>query len=147
MASHRSYRARTAGEEDPTAPACGHTNLPKEYAAASEAHTNAAAHPHARRCIPAFALSIATSTLTKAHKREPTNNAAHGSSTGVGGGIGPVLPMFLTASARQIIDVAARTHQNPTESFSRSSLLLLTHATAPDPRARPRVVAPIYLVL
>ena len=126
---------------------CSHTNLPKEYAATSDAHRNDAAQPHARRRIPTFALSVATSTLTKAHNSAPKNSAAHGSSTGVGGGMGPVLPMFLTASARQIIDVAARTHQKLTESFSRSSLPLLTHTTLPDPRARPRVVAPIYLVL
>src|SRR5687767_16010668 len=48
VASHRSYRARTAGEEDPTS-ASSHTNLPKEYAATSDAHTNDAAQPHARR--------------------------------------------------------------------------------------------------
>ena len=142
MASHSVLpQARTAGEEDPSA-TCSHTNLPKEYAAASDAHTNDAAQPHARRRIPAFALSVATSTLTKAHNSAPTNNAAHGSSTGVGEGIGPVLPMFLNASARQIIDIAARTHQKPTESFSPSSLPLLTYATAFDPKSRPHVVAP-----
>src|SRR5215207_3038269 len=118
VASHRSYRTRTAGEEDPTA-ACSHTNLPKEYAATSDAHRNDTAQPHARRRIPAFALSVATSTLTKAHNREPTNNATHGSSTGVGGGIGPVLPMFLAASAKQTNDVpTTHGHHTLTESSS-----------------------------
>jgi hypothetical protein len=131
VASHRPYRIRTAGEEDPTAAACSHTNLPKEYAAASDAHRNAAAQPHARRCIPAFALSIATSTLTKAHNREPTNNAAHGSSTGVGGDIGPVLPMFLTASPREPNDLPrSHVHHKLTASFSHGSLPLRTSYTS-----------------
>ena len=85
--------------------ACSHTNLPKEYAATTDAHRNDAAQPHARRRIPPFALSVATSTLTKAHNSAPTNSAAHGSSTALGEGIGPVLPMFLVASAKQTDDV------------------------------------------
>src|ERR687890_135810 len=100
VVSHRSYRARTAGEEDLTV-ACSHTNLPKEYAATSDADRKDAAQPHARRRIPRFALSVATTTLTKAHNSTTTSRAAHGSPPGVGGGIGPVLPMFCAASARQ----------------------------------------------
>jgi hypothetical protein len=118
VASHRSYRARTAGKEDPTVD-CSHTNLPKAYAATSDAHTNDAAQPHARRRIPPFALSVATSTLTKAHNSAPKNSAAHGSSTGVGGGMGPVLPMFLVASAKQTDEVpTTHGHHKLTESSS-----------------------------
>jgi hypothetical protein len=65
----------------------------------------------------------------QAHNSAPTSNAAPGSPTGVGGGIGPVLPMFCAASARQTNDVPTHTHQKPTESFSRGSLPLLTSYT------------------
>jgi hypothetical protein len=120
VASHRSYRARPPVEEDPTA-ACSHTNFPKEYAATSDADRNDTAQPHARRRIPTFALSVATSTLTKAHNSAPRNNATHGSSTGVGGGIGPVLPMFLAASAKQTGDVpTTHAHHTLTELSSLS---------------------------
>ena len=77
----------------------------------------------------------ATTTLAKAHNSAPTTNASHGSPMGgVGRGIGPVLPMFRATRARQTNGVPTRTHQKPTESFSRDSLPLLAHPTCPGPR-------------
>jgi hypothetical protein len=98
-------------------PPGSHTNPPKEYAATSDAHRKDTAQPHACRRIPSFALSVATTTLTKAHNSAPTSNAANGSPPGgVGGGIDPVLPMFCVASARQTNDVpTSHIHHKPTE--------------------------------
>jgi len=112
-------------------------SLPNAYAATTDAARNDATHPHMRRRIPWFALSVATRTLTKAHNRAPTNNAVPESSPGgVGMGIGPVLPMFFcAASVRQTNDLLAHTHQKLTDSSSRSSLPLCAHPTPLDPRA------------
>jgi hypothetical protein len=108
-----------------------HTNLPNAYAATSDAARKDATQPHARRRIPSFALSVATTTLTKAHNSAPASNAAPGSPPGVVGvGIGPVLPMFCAASARQTNEVPAHTHHKLTESSSRGSLPLRTSYTS-----------------
>ena len=125
---------RTAGEVGPSAPST-HTSLPNAYAATSEAVRKDPTQPHVRRLIPRRALSEATTTLAKAHNSAPTTNASHGSPMGgVGRGIGPVLPMFRATRARQTNGVPTRTHQKPTESFSRDSLPLLAHPTCPGPR-------------
>src|SRR5215210_2068132 len=111
-------------------------SFPNAYAATTEAARKDATQPHVRRLIPRLALSVATTKLAEAHNSVPTTNAAHGRPpVGVGGGIGPVLPMFGAARARQTNGVPTRTHQKPTESFfSRDSLPLLTHLTCPGPR-------------
>jgi len=110
-------------------------SFPKAYAATTEAARKDATQPHVRRLIPPLALSVATTKLAEAHNSEPMTNAAHGRPpVGVGGGIGPVLPIFCAASARRTNDVPAPAHQKPTESFSRDSLPLLTHLTCPHPR-------------
>jgi hypothetical protein len=67
---------------------------------------------HARRRIPRLAFSVATTTLTKAHNRASTSNAAPGyPPRGVVGGIGPVLPMFCAANAMQTEDIPDRTSE------------------------------------
>jgi len=52
-------------------PPSSHTILPNAYAAGSDAARKDAAQPHARGRIPRFALSVATTTLTKAHNSAP----------------------------------------------------------------------------
>src|SRR5215203_7349496 len=52
-------------------PPGSHTILPNAYAAGSDAARKDAAQPHARGRIPRFALSVATTTLTKAHNSAP----------------------------------------------------------------------------
>ena len=98
--------------------------------------------------IPWLVLSVATATLTKAHNSAPTTNAAPGSPKGVGGGIGPVLPMFCAASARHTNDVpTSHTHQKPTEFFSRGSLPLLRSYTSRSTAATDAGIVLAQLIL